>query len=35
MIMVSVCVVGSADTAKCANCIGGSVYRCDGETVSQ
>jgi len=31
--MVAVCVVGSADTAKCADCTGGSVYRCDGELV--
>jgi len=27
MIMVAVCVVGSADTATCADCIGGSVSR--------
>jgi len=32
--MVAVCVVGSADTAKYADCIGGSVYLCNGETVS-
>jgi len=32
--MVAVCVVGSADTAKCADGIGRSVYRSDGETVS-
>jgi len=30
--MVAVCVVVSAGTAKCADCIGGSVYR--GESVS-
>jgi len=32
--MVAVCEVGSADSAKCADCIGESVYQCDGETVS-
>jgi len=31
--MVAVCVVGSADTAKCADCIGESVYCWDGELV--
>jgi len=34
MIMVAVCVVGSADTSKCADCIGGSVCRWIVETVS-
>jgi len=32
--MVAVCVVGLADTAKCADCIGRSVWRWVGETVS-
>jgi len=32
--MVAVCVVGLADTAKGADCIGGSVCRRVGETVS-
>jgi len=32
--MVAACVVSSADTAKCDDCMDGSVYRCDGETVS-
>jgi len=31
--MVEVCVVGSADPAKCADCIGGSVFRWAVETV--
>jgi len=37
MIMVAVCVVGFAklaDTVRCADCIGGSVCRLVGETVS-
>jgi len=34
MIMVAVCVVGSADTATCADCIGATVCRWVGETVS-
>jgi len=34
MIMVAVCVVGSADTAICADCIGESVCRWFGETES-
>jgi len=34
MILVAVCVVGSADPATCADCIGGSVCRSVGETVS-
>jgi len=32
--MVAVCVAGSADTAKCADCIGRPVCRWVGETVS-
>jgi len=31
--MVATCVVGSTDTAKCADCIGGLEYRWDGEVV--
>jgi len=34
LIMVAVCVIGSADTAKCADCIGGSMYRRVGDTLS-
>jgi len=34
MFMVAVCVVGSADTVSCADCIDASVCHSVGETVS-